>query len=235
MPNLCRLTAAMMLLISLPSYALINSYTATYEIIKYEIRVGTIERVFQRKLNNSYVLTSTTKPYGIGKFFTRQHRIQTSTGQINLDRVIPFGYQNEEDSKAKSYSLAFENSTHTMVSKQLGGTSQMQYSGDLYDPLSYQLQLRVDMHNPSMDKFNYQVYKRNKTKALDFVSVSTGTLSTAVGKLNVKILLRQGSSNKKQTKIWAASELGYLPVKIINIEKDGEEISIKLLQIAFHE
>jgi hypothetical protein len=122
-----------------------------------------------------------------------------------------------------------------MVSKQLGGTSQMQYSGDLYDPLSYQLQLRVDMHNPSMDKFNYQVYKRNKTKALDFVSVSTGTLSTAVGKLNVKILLRQGSSNKKQTKIWAASELGYLPVKIINIEKDGEEISIKLLQIAFHE
>jgi hypothetical protein len=235
MPNLCRLTAAMMLLTSLPSYALISSYTATYEIVKYEVRVGTIERVFQRKLDNSYVLTSITKPYGIGKFFTRQHRIQTSAGQISLDRVITFRYQNEEDSEAKSYSLAFESSTHTMVSKQLGRTSQMQYSGDLYDPLSYQLQLRMDMHNPSMDKFDYQVFKKNKTKVLNFVSVSTGTLSTAVGKLNVKVLLRQASGNKKRTKIWVASELDYLPVKIINIEKNGEEISIKLLQIVYNE
>jgi hypothetical protein len=221
----------MMLLTSLPSYALISSYTATYEIIKYGVRVGTVERVFHRKPDNSYVLTSSTKAYGIGKLFTRQHRIETSAGQINLVRVIPSGYQNKEDSEAKSYSLAFESNTHTLMRKQLSGISQMQYSGDLHDPLSYQLQLSVDMHNPSMDKFDYQVSKKNKIKALNFVSVSTDTLATAVGNLHVKILLRQASGNKKQTKIWAASALGYLPVKIVNIEKNGEETSIKLLQI----
>ena len=161
MLNLCRLTAAIMLLTSLPSYALINSYNATYQIIKHEIRVGTIEQVFIRKADSSYVFTSTTKPYGIGKFFTREQKIESSVGEINGARVIPFRYENKQKSTTKSYSLNFQIDRQKIVHKQSDGVSAGHFD-DLHDSLSYQLQLCLDMHNPSMDAFNYIILKKKK-------------------------------------------------------------------------
>ena len=234
MLNLCRLTAAIMLLTSLPSYALINSYNATYQIIKHEIRVGTIEQVFIRKSDSSYVFTSTTKPYGIGKFFTREQKIESSVGEINGARVIPFRYENKQKSTTKSYSLNFQTDRQKIVHKQSDGISAGHFD-DLHDSLSYQLQLCLDMHNPSMDAFNYKILKKKKIKALDFKFLSTGELSTGLGKLDVKILLRQIDDNRKKTKIWAASEFNYLPVKILNVGGNGEKISIQLLRVRFHE
>jgi hypothetical protein len=224
----------MMLLTSLPSYALINSYKATYQIIKHEIRVGTIEQVFLRKADSSYVFTSTTKPYGIGKLFTREQKIESSVGKINGSRVIPFQYENTQKSATKSYGLNFQTNRQQIVHKQPDGLSaeSLDY---LHDSLSYQLQLCLDMHNPSINKFNYKILKKGKVKALDFRSLSTGELSTELGKLDVKILLRQVNGNKKKTKIWAASEYSYLPVKILNAGENGEEISIQLLGVRFHE
>jgi hypothetical protein len=234
MLNLCRLTAAIMLLTSLPSYALINSYNATYQIIKHEIRVGTIEQVFLRKADSSYTFTSTTKPYGIGRLFTREQKIESSVGKINGARAIPFRYENKQKSTTKSYSLNFQIDRQKIVRKQLDGISADHFD-DLHDSLSYQLQLCLDMHNPSMDAFNYKILKKKKIKALDFRSLSTGELSTVLGNLDVKILLRQINDNRKKTKIWAASKFSYLPVKILNVGKNGEEISIQLLRVSFHE
>ena len=223
-----------MLLTSLPSYALVRSYNATYEIIKHEIRVGTIEQAFQLEADSSYVFTSTTKPYGIGKLFTREQKIESSVGKINGARVIPLQYENKQKSTKKSYSLNFQTDRQKIVRKQLHGISADHFE-DLHDSLSYQLQLSLDMHNPSMDAFNYKILKKKKIKALDFKFLSTGELSTGLGKLDVKILLRQISSNRKKTKIWAASEFNYLPVKILNVGGNGEKISIQLLRVRFHE
>ena len=234
MLNLCRLTVAMMLLTSLPSYALVRSYNATYEIIKHEIRVGTIEQAFQLEADSSYVFTSTTKPYGIGKLFTREQKIESSVGKINGARVIPLQYENKQKSTTKSYSLNFQTDRQKIVHKQSDGISAGHFD-DLHDSLSYQLQLCLDMHNPSMDAFNYKILKKKKIKALDFRSLSTGELSTGLGNLDVKILLRQMNDNRKRTKIWAASKFSYLPVKILNVGENGEEISIQLLQVSFHE
>ena len=234
MLNLCRLIAAMMLLTSLPSYALINSYKATYQIIKNEIRVGTIEQVFLRKADSSYVFTSTTKPYGIGKLFTREQKIESSVGQINGSRVIPFQYENTQKSTTKSYGLNFHTDQQQILHNRPDGLSAKSLDY-LHDSLSYQLQLCLDMHNPSMDKFNYKILKKGKVKALDFRPLSTGELSTGLGNLDVKILLRQMNDNRKKTKIWAASKFSYLPVKILNVGKNGEEISIQLLRVSFHE
>ena len=220
-----------MLLTSLPSYALINSYNATYQIIKHEIRVGTIEQVFLRKADSSYTFTSTTKPYGIGRLFTREQKIESSVGKINGARAIPFRYENKQKSTTKSYSLNFQIDRQKIVRKQLDGISADHFD----DSLSYQLQLCLDMHNPSMDAFNYKILKKKKIKALDFRSLSTGELSTVLGNLDVKILLRQINDNRKKTKIWAASKFSYLPVKILNVGKNGEEISIQLLRVSFHE
>ncbi len=223
-----------MLLTSLPSYALINSYNATYQIIKHEIRIGTIEHVFLRKADSSYTFTSTTKPYGIGRLFTREQKIESSVGKINVARAIPFRYENKQKSTTKSYSLNFQIDRQKIVRKQLDGISADHFD-DLHDSLSYQLQLSLDMHNPSMDAFHYKILKKKKIKTLDFRSLSTGELSTVLGNLDVKILLRQINDNRKKTTIWAASKFSYLPVKILNVGKNGEEISIQLLRVSFHE
>jgi hypothetical protein len=231
MSNLCRLT---MLITSLPSYALVSSYTATYEIVKLDVRVGTIEQSFQRQNDNFYTFSSTTKPHGLGKFFIRNNRVETSTGQLNDSQVTPSSYQSTENRQTKSYELTFKTDTHTVVSKQKKEISQVQYSGHLHDSLSYQLQLSVDMNNPSLDKFDYQVHKKNKIKKISFVYVSKGILSSVLGEFTVKVLLRKSSSagSRKQIKIWAAAELDYLPIKIINVGKNGEETVINLIQIA---
>lgn len=98
-------------------------------------------------------------------------------------------------------------------------------SGEIYDKLSYQLQIQQDVcSNP--EKFagkNYTVVDRGKLKTYRVEFVDRQSLSTKVGALNT-IHLRQFRPDKKDGKdtlIWLAADFDCVLARLDQHESDG--------------
>jgi hypothetical protein len=95
------------------------------------------------------------------------------------------------------------------------------------DIITQRLQLRLDLQ-AGKEHFSYPVISRGKLKLYDYEIVSYGILDTAIGPLNTVRVQRIRKDNKRQTKIWFATDWDYLAVKL-ELIKDGDSHEMNII------
>lgn len=97
-----------------------------------------------------------------------------------------------------------------------------------YDPLTYQLQLLVDVHSGLKD-MDYQLAKKGSLRESNFVVLGTEAIETRFGKLNAIVAKKQRDDDaKRETFLWFSADYPLLLLKMTQKESDGEEYEIQL-------
>lgn len=95
------------------------------------------------------------------------------------------------------------------------------------DIITHKLQLRQDLA-AGKEILSYPVISRGKLKQYHYEVLAKPVLETSLGPLNTVLVQRVREDNKRQTRIWLASDWDYLAVQLEQIE-DGESHEMKII------
>lgn len=99
-----------------------------------------------------------------------------------------------------------------------------------HDPLSYQLQLQLDIAT-GKQKMDYQVVKKGKLDESTFVLIDNEIIDTKFGKLKAIVTKKlRAEDAKRETLMWFSSEHPMILLKMTQRESDGDEYEINLNQ-----
>jgi len=137
-------------------------------------------------------------------------------------KLLPISYRFERSilGTKRSEKTDFHRDRNIAVNTYKGETVELPLQDEPYAPLSYQEQMRRDLQ-AGKENLHYEVVYRNKIRDYQYEIVRNEKLDTPIGELDTTVLKRVREDDERETYLWTADALGYLPVKLVQTE-DGE-------------
>ncbi|MGV6851401.1 MAG: DUF3108 domain-containing protein [bacterium] len=88
------------------------------------------------------------------------------------------------------------------------------------DPLLINLALGEEISENGQLSAPFSVFDKDSYRLWDFKKVSTQELETPIGTFETVLVIKQNKEKKRETRVWLAANLNYLPVKIVHLDKD---------------
>jgi hypothetical protein len=183
------------------------------------LRVGRAEQVW--KLDGErYTISSVAEASGLFSLFASGKFVQESRGEITPTGLKPSNYQVERGQKAdKTDTAEFDWNAMTLTLASGGGKQTLKLPEGTQDMLSFMYQLAFAPPQGSVVKL--PVTNGRKLDSYSYWVVEE-TLETPMGVLNTLHLGKHREEGEKDTEVWLAADYHYLPVKISQIDKDGD-------------
>lgn len=225
-----------LLLLSLPLSAHaqdIADFSANYQVNVNGFPAGELKRSLSSNEDGTRTFASKSQAKGAVAFFKPDLIEETSIWlqQDNHVRPQSYLYQRTGGKKEKYLSVHFDWQTQQVKIDDKKQVIQLNIEPFTLDKLVYQLALMSDLEQQKT-VFSYPVVDKNKIKTYNIVILGTETITTPMGKIEALKLQRMHSSKKqRQTTLWCAPALHYLPVKIEHIEKGGTTFTAELRRL----
>ncbi|WP_228289721.1 DUF3108 domain-containing protein [Shewanella cyperi] len=145
---------------------------------------------------------------------------------------VRFMHQREGTGPTFNEQAAFLKNQGVVHSRYKDEKAKLPYEGELYDPMTVQLQLRLDL-SAGKEHMLYRLVKDNEIDDYEFKLVGKEQLILASGSYDTVKLEVIRKSKKRQTFIWFAPSLAYLPVRLTHFEKGDKQLDIQLLSHQF--
>ncbi len=207
---------------ALAAEPIIPDFEATYDLTRAGITYGENKRTFKRVDDGRYQFESSTRSVGFAAFFIKDKIYEKSILRYSADdnRLLPESYHYARSGKKERHvDLSFDRENNKVVNRVNDDPWVMEIPADALDKLSYQLQIMLDAGEKT--HFSYPIADGGKLKHYEIELVREEALKTAIGDYQTLVLQRK--SGKRETTIWCAPALNYLPIKIMQREKDGGE------------
>lgn len=203
---------------------LLGPFVASYSLHSMGTRFADMRRSFTRLQNGEYVYRSETHTVGLLALFRKDKVIEKSTGKFTAGRLQPlrYSYQRTGGKKDRKVIVNFDWSDRRIINSVNGSTWHMPIQAYIMDKLLYQLAIMYDLQR-GKKKIDYAIADGGKIKQYDFERIGEDRLDTPIGKFDTLKLIRHKPNSKRRTVIWCARELGYMPVKVENVEKSGRK------------
>ncbi len=206
----------------------IPSFEAHYEVSRNGFSVG----IAKRKLyfqDEQWVFESTSYTTGFAAFFVKDVITERSTSLYQKGRMLPlkYLYQRTGGKRERLVKINFDWEKQRVINSINNDPWAMKIPIGTLDKFVYQLQIMLDLAN--QQPLYYQVADGGKLKEYQIEQHKEETLKTTAGNFKAVKLVRQ--KGKRQTILWCAEALHYLPIKITRIEKDGSEYQAELIYI----
>lgn len=196
----------------------IPDFSAQYSMNVKGLPAGDMTRILSTDANGVRTLYSRTKAKGLFAFFKPDLIEETSTWS-NSVQPISYVYQRTGGKKDKIIYIDFDWKNKLAQTSKDGQKKSFDITNDTSDKLIYQIILMTDLAN-NKTHFSYPVATEDNVKTYDIELLGEEIVSTSMGDINaVKLLRKRSSENKRQTTLWCAPSLNYLPVKLEHIEK----------------
>ena len=95
---------------------------------------------------------------------------------------------------------------------------------NIYDKLNYQAQMMLDVETLSQTLV-YKIATQKKIVEYTITLVGKKEVSSPIGKFKTVIVNRKDPTSSKQTTVYCAPKLDWLPVKIKHTDKKGRSIT----------
>lgn len=199
-----------------------TGFEATYDVLYNEFYLGTAVRTLEPQGNQRWIYHSHTSPKGIASAFVSDIIDETSAIRKYNNRFQPtqYDYRQHGGKKDKVFQLKFD-----WESKQLSNTyTKKTYplSADTHDLLSFQIQLMQDMQ-AGKTSISYIIADKKRVDSYSLKLTETEDVETPMKTFSAVKLVSNKIRDKMQFIIWCAPELGYLPIKVMKIDDDGDE------------
>lgn len=181
-----------------------------------------MERQFFKKKDGSYTFRSESRTTGLIALFKKVHIIEESNWDFVDATFTPLLYtlQQTKNKKERQVKISFDWSNHKITNQVNDSVWHMQTEKGMLDKLLYQFTIMSDLKSGNIPN-RYTVADGGKIKHYVFEHLADEEIETPLGKFNtIKLELHKENSTLK-TMIWCAYDLEFLPVKVINNEKDG--------------
>lgn len=211
----------------------IPDFSAKYLVRLSGIEAGELTRSLVTQVDGKRVFQSETQANGVFAIFKPEKIVETSLWQFNQQHVRPikYSYVREGGRKDKYMYLNFDWQTKQLHIDDKKRPWSLDLAPQTMDKLVYQIALMADL-NSHQTVFSYQIADGGKLKTYDITSHGSELISTAMGEIEAIKLTRQRNRPKdRQTTLWCAPSLNYLPVQLEHIEKDGTVFTASLQQL----
>lgn len=184
------------------------------------MRVGRAEQVW--KLDGErYTITSVAEASGLFSLFASGKFVQESRGEITPDGLKPTNYRVERGKGGadKTDTAQFDWNAMTLTLASGGSKQTLKLPEGTQDLLSFMYQLAFAP--PQSSAVKLQMTNGRKLDSYAYWVVEEA-LETPMGVLNTLHLGKHREEGEKDTEVWLAADYHYLPVKISQIDKDGD-------------
>ncbi|WP_417360534.1 DUF3108 domain-containing protein [Gallaecimonas pentaromativorans] len=202
--------------LSLPAMASpLISYDATYKVLRKGKALGMGTRSLKQD-GDTYILHNASD---LSWLIFSDQREETATFTLGSDgqqvQASQYQYKRTGTGPDDKESESFEGDTVR------SGGAGINVKGVVYDPLSYQQQLALDLAAGKKD-VTYHIVKELKEKVYRFRVVGEERLSTPYGDLDTLRVERVRDNSSRETLFWLAPKLHYTLVRLWQ-SKDGVE------------
>ena len=203
---------------------LTGDFVASYSLHSMGTRFADMTRSFSRLANGDYVYLSETRTVGLLALFRKDHIVEKSTWQFTEGKLQPvlYSYEHTGGKKDRDVVVKFDWSSRRIINSINGSSWHMPIQAYIMDKLLYQLAIMYDLEKGKR-QISYAIADGGKIKNYDFELVGEDRLTTPIGEFSALKLLRHKPNSRRKTVIWCARELGYMPVKVENVENNGRE------------
>lgn len=203
-----------------PGIQLPPPYTASYTASYNGIPIKTVNALVAT--DNGYMLHTRAENF-LG-FIEEKETI----GVNSSGGIFPYRYEYQRSlmGNKRSEITVFDRESFQAKNTYKKTTVSFGLDDNLLSPLSYQLQLRRDLM-AGKKELHYRVIYRNKIRDYKFAILGSETLATAFGTIQTTKIQRLRESDDRETFLWLAESLDYLPVQLLQKE-DGETYELQL-------
>jgi hypothetical protein len=222
------------LLISLPVALSAAAQTAPPARVELEyelLRNGRVMAEVVERLehgNGAYQLTETWRGKGMYALLGRAKR--TSEGNLRADGPQPREYVDERSGR-DTQRVSFDWAANTITRRYKGATRTEPVPADTQDRLSFLLALAFQSQKGQPVSFH--VADGRGMSRHTYKPKGRERLATPAGEFDTLKLGRKNEGSGELAEIWLAADRGYLPVRILVVEKDGtryEHVATRISQ-----
>ncbi|GLP96186.1 DUF3108 domain-containing protein [Paraferrimonas sedimenticola] len=155
----------------------------------------------------------------------------TSEFELEGDQLYPIRFMHDRKGTGSDFTeqTAYLKDRGVIHSRYKGERAKIDYDKRLFDPLMVQLQLRMDLHNAEeIGEYYYEMVKDNEVDDYGFRSAGTETITVNDKQYDTVKLVVIRDSDKRETFIWFAPELDFMPVQLAHFEKGSKQLNIRL-------
>lgn len=201
----------------------IPDFSANYAVKLNGLQAGELKRSLVSNQDGTRTFSSETQAKGVFAFFKPDLVEEVSVWQLKNNTIQPntYLYKRTGGKKEKYLSLDFDwqkKRVHIDDHKQPWS---LDIKPHTLDKLVYQLTLMSDLAD-NKTQFSYFIADGGKIKTYNIDILDTEEITTPLGKIKaIKLIRHRARSKGRQTILWCAPELHYLPVKLEHTEKGG--------------
>ncbi len=226
------------LLATAPLYAepepMLPVFTAHYELLRNgNMKVGEVKRTTTIAENGIITFESNSKTTGLAALFIKDKISERTTFVLDGNTIQPQHYLYDRNGGKRSLvvNLNFDWPNKSVTSTVNETPLQMSISAGTQDKLSYQLQLMLDLQ-AGFTTFDYPVADEDTVKTYRFTLLGEETIKTPMGNIaTIKLKRERAAGSKRNTTIWFAKSLRYLPVRITQGKSDDEFIMLEIKKV----
>jgi len=175
-----------------------------------------------------FVWESSSNAAGVAVMFGENSIIERTEWRRTDDALRPVRYRYRRSGRRdKVVEIAFDWGTGVAYNTADGDTWHMQVPTGTLDKLSYLLALMDDL-GAGKRNVRYDIADGGRLKEYRLHVSGSDTLLTEVGSLETLKVVRERPDSDRQTTLWMAPSLGYMPVRVEHRDPDGESITMSI-------
>lgn len=222
LPNLIALLLAIATVRVNAGENFLKEFDASYDIYNRGVKVAIMHRSFDMNEDGNLIFRSETETSGVIALFRKDKIVEISVSRLIDDDLVPLNYEYRRtgNKKERHVIVTFDWEQNQIRNTVNGSSWIMSSQTGMLDKLLYQYTIMLDLE-AGRSRISYLIADGGKEKIYNFELLEKEPVDTPLGTLNTLKLVRNRENSDRQTILWSAPEMAYLPVKVENIETDG--------------
>ena len=199
----------------------LKPFTANYEVVKFDLRLGDIKVKLEPR-ENRFIYSKESRTRGLAALFRDEKVMEKSALLLSKKglRVLDYDYRLARGNEIRENSFRFE-AADKVTGVYKNKPFSIQVPPGTLDRSSIELALMQDV-GPDTRRLSYSVVEKDQLKTYDFQFQGEQTVETPAGSFRCYDYKVVRSSGKRSTTLCLAPTLNNLPVKITHNEKGTE-------------
>ena len=210
-------------------------FEADYVLHKGSVKAAT-SKIKLSVSGNQYEYSRQGSTAGLVSMFSSIAQQETSEFTLTAQGQIQVSEYHQQQTKGgkktkKSTSILFDWTKRIAVHTKKGQSHNVALGDEALDPFAVELAMMRDLKK-SHQLPTYSIVDSDKIVPYKFEILGEESVTTPAGTFTTLKIKRERENKKRTTYIWAAPKLGYLPVKVEHVEKDGSSFSSVLTRVS---
>jgi hypothetical protein len=209
-------------------------YTARYEVLRNGDRLGEATIRFVALPNGRYDFSTRTRGSGglaavLGvsvdeRSILRWHDGRPETVAYNLSQKVGW--------KDKQRSLVVDAAAGRVTSTDKGQEIALPYAAGVLDRHAVSIALMQDLAAGRQGELDYTVAERRDVQQHHYRTAGNASVDTPMGTQQaIRVDRIRESGDGRSTQFWLSAQHGYVPVRMLQKEPDGESIEMRIISL----